>query len=71
MGVKKDDDSCSVSLLIFLPPSPSSVLHTPLRSAQANTHMLILFFSQIFISPRSNSHPTHIVLFQSDRKPLS
>eukprot|EP01047_Picozoa_sp_COSAG01_P024931 COSAG01_NODE_1556_length_9940_cov_13.610337_13_plen_70_part_00 len=69
--MSKDDDACSVTFLIFLPPSPSSVLHTSLRSARANTHVLILFFSQIFISPRSNSHPTHFFLFQSDRKPLS
>jgi hypothetical protein len=27
-GCQKDDDSCSVSFLIFLPPSPLSVLHT-------------------------------------------
>eukprot|EP01047_Picozoa_sp_COSAG01_P059665 COSAG01_NODE_7196_length_3308_cov_16.219071_2_plen_58_part_00 len=38
--MSKDDDSCSVTFLIFLPPSPSSVLHTSLRSARANTHVL-------------------------------
>ena len=40
--MSKDDDSCTVTFLIFLPPSPSSVLHTSLRSARANTHVLIL-----------------------------
>jgi hypothetical protein len=35
-------------LSIFLPPSsPPSVLLTSLRSARANTHALILCFSQI------------------------
>eukprot|EP01047_Picozoa_sp_COSAG01_P095430 COSAG01_NODE_26134_length_722_cov_8.479936_1_plen_147_part_10 len=67
---QKDDDSCSVSFLIFLPPSPLSVLLTSLRSAQANTHTLILCLSQILIWPRSNSHPTHVFLFQSDGNPF-
>ena len=54
---QKGDDYRSVSLSIFLPPSPPSVLLTSLRSARANTHALIFFFSQISFRPVSIAIP--------------
>jgi hypothetical protein len=49
---QKGNDYRSVSLSLFLPPSPLFVLLTSLRSAQANTHAFIFCLSQIFIRPR-------------------
>jgi hypothetical protein len=52
---QKSNDYRSVSLSLFLPPSPLFVLLTSLRSAQANTHAFIFCLSQIFI--QQSSHP--------------
>jgi hypothetical protein len=69
-GCQKGDDYRSVSFSILLLPSPPSVLLTSLRSAQANTHALIFFQSDLILS-RINSHPTHIFLSQQDWKHFS
>jgi hypothetical protein len=43
--VSKDDDSCSVSFLIFLPSSPLSVLHTSGAQASGSSDRRAVLFS--------------------------